>query len=717
MKHHFQGSTAFTGFFQGHTPFQRIALVVDSDIKAVIQVYGAVIASGEEGDVFFNASSGSGVDVADRVATSCYRITNHDYADTAELVADLAPQFSLTSGTAVNDIGSTIDVKYRNSLHILEGLGIDPDIGDRLNPPLDSTITGSYLSWTKKYEYEMDHNPSTYWQSTMSGFTASNVAAGGGTATFQWASPARACEGVLAHVAIRGLRVPASLVVNPFAGITIDSISATPEGILGGTFLSTATLDAISETTADATLEVGTVAQGNATLDSISETTADVTLDLVAGTTTTLDSISETTADADLDIGVGTTATLDSISETTADAGLDLIRAAAIDLVASTETQAAEMALAIAAPAMTIDASTETQTARADLPGDLTCLTNRTSGRRVVLLLQDEDEWGVVAASGHVPLIMEIKSESLSNSVVWVDGRQNVSTSRAPRTGLKGRHDASGQIVGELQPHGPWPMLMRHLLTSTLPNSSGSLPAGPPYEHVLAAADELPPGFTIEKQFHYPDGFVDYWRYTGCRLNSTTVRIPSSGLIGVTADIVAKDEVRSDEPLHDTPTAVLENDPFDGFNAVISISPLSSPSEVQVATDLEWTVSNEIRRDQYTVDAGRARSGALARGRRVSGQLRMFLTDRSMEFYRSMLDEEAYHLQVNLTAPDGSTWVWHFGLIEFRGTTPQVQGPGPVALELPFISREDDVGDGDDPTEDVHLTVTNDDPMLSTVLA
>src|SRR5690606_27123283 len=129
--------------------------------------------------------------------------------------------------------------------------------------------------------------------------------------------------------------------------------------------------------------------------------------------------------------------------------------------------------------------------------------------------------WGELANDQNAYGV-EYASETLRNSINTIEsGLIRGDRMRAPTQ--QGNHRPGGDINGELQPHGPWALLLRHALGGSVTTVGSG-----PYHHTIQGSVDLPQGLTVEKRFGFPDGTTYKWlRYLGCKVNEFGIAIPT----------------------------------------------------------------------------------------------------------------------------------------------------------------------------------------------
>jgi hypothetical protein len=333
-----------------------------------------------------------------------------------------------------------------------------------------------------------------------------------------------------------------------------------------------------------------------------------------------------------------------------------------------------------------------------------TCRPNRSTGTRTRIALQEETCWGE-KATGQIPYGLDFASETLQNSINAIDS-ELIRSDRMMHKPSQGNHNPGGDITGELQPHGPWPLIMKHLLGGSVVTSGSS-----PYVHALQGNVELPESLTIEKRFGFPDGTFKYLRYLGSRVNEVEIGVPREGNVTARVNVLSQQEKEEEDAMHASPSFPTNNNPFNTFHGTILLDRAGDGTREAIATITEWnlTVNNGISPDEFAIDGNKYRADLPEDLRTVRGRMTAFFTSNNWVLYQSFLANTTLSMELTLTR---GAYSWHFTIPAFtvRGNpTPQVQGRGPLNIPIEWMGhRDEDLG------TDILLTITNADPVIST---
>jgi len=341
----------------------------------------------------------------------------------------------------------------------------------------------------------------------------------------------------------------------------------------------------------------------------------------------------------------------------------------------------------------------------------MTCRPDRATGSRARIIVQEEPCWGTLSEEGDPSVEQEalgwdFGSETLADpptnieSTLLRDDRMR----SAPQTG---NHRPGGDVIGELQPNGPWALIFKHALT----NSAGVSTSGSgPYVHSMEGSPDLDEGLTVEKYFAFPSGNSRILRYLGGRVNEWEIGVPNEGVVTARAGLLFREEALVNDSMDDSPTYPTNNEPFNSFQAVIYLDPEGDGSRVAVATVRSVTIrgSNAMSAEEFVLDGTGLRADIPEDERSINGDIEVMFTYDTYELYERTKDNTTVSMELVLTRGANS---WHFTIpaMKLRINTPQVSGRGPLNLSGTFEAfRDEDSG------TDIQLVITNQDPAIST---
>ena len=331
-----------------------------------------------------------------------------------------------------------------------------------------------------------------------------------------------------------------------------------------------------------------------------------------------------------------------------------------------------------------------------------TCRVPRATATKTVIHISDEETWGTDAS--HTPYGLEFVRETLRQQIQSVDQQHRITKGRAADVGYLTNKDANGEIRGELQPHGPWPLIFKHALGSV--STAGSFP----HVHTMDGADTLPTGMTITKYFEMTPGVYKRRSFLGAKVNRLFLHVRKRGFVTARTVFMAREEVNSEVASVPLATWLPNNRPLTVFDTSIRLAVATddSPPLTTICSNLDLVLQNNLR-DDYSPASGRKRHKIIPGPRTVGGSVTAFFTSgASQEWLDAWEANTTMQLIVTFARSPYSIQV-HLPAIKLRGTTPQVADRGPVNLRIPFTAGKDSsIG------TDIRMTVTNADPSIQT---
>jgi len=334
------------------------------------------------------------------------------------------------------------------------------------------------------------------------------------------------------------------------------------------------------------------------------------------------------------------------------------------------------------------------------------CRPNRATGTRARISVQEETCWGEEATPGtQNALGVEYVSETLRNTINTIESGL-IRGDRMRAATQQGNQRPGGDINGELQPHGVWPLLLLHAL-----GGSASTAGSGPYVHTLQGSIDLPEGLTFEKRFGYPDGTFNWLRYYGSRVNEFGLSIPTEGIVTARAGIIARQEFEASDDIDSVPTFPGDNEPFNSFQGAILMDQDGSGTRTAIATimSLDMLINNNIDGDQFAIDGNAYRADVPEDIRVINGNITAMFTRTNWQLYQAYLADTMLSMQFTLTR---GLYSWQFTIPAFKirgDPTPQVAGRGPLNIEMQWEAQRDD-----DTGTDIQVVITNDDEAIST---
>lgn len=334
----------------------------------------------------------------------------------------------------------------------------------------------------------------------------------------------------------------------------------------------------------------------------------------------------------------------------------------------------------------------------------MTCRPNRATGTRARLIGQEESCWGQIDTNQNA-IGIEFASETLRNDINSIES-QLIRADRMRSPGQQGNQRPGGDITGELQPHGIWPLLLKHALGGSVTTVGSG-----PYSHSLQGSVDLPEGLSFEKRFGFPDGTYRRLAYLGGKVNEFFIQVNNEGIVQARAGMLFKKEVATDDDLHDSPTYPTDNEPFNSFQGAILMDKTGGGSRTSIATiaSMDMLISNNIDGDQFAIDGDPFRADLPEDLRTIGGNFSAFFTSDNWDLYEAFLENTSLSMELTFTR---GVYSWQFTIPKFKvrgNATPQVPGRGPLNLDLSWEAHRDDILQ-----TDILAAITNADPVIST---
>lgn len=309
----------------------------------------------------------------------------------------------------------------------------------------------------------------------------------------------------------------------------------------------------------------------------------------------------------------------------------------------------------------------------------MTCKLVRAVGSRARVCVQEETCWGSLA-TGHSPLGFEIRSEAAEARIARIQS-ELLRGDRMRAKSLQGKVRPDGPFVGELQPNGIWPLLLKHALGGAVVTGGSG-----PYSHALAGGDTLPEGLSVETRYGYTDASFEYIRWLGGRVNQFGLQVPVDGIVTANAEMMFKSyDIEQTEEIG-VPTYPANNEAFVGKQGAIRIDRTGGGVLATVATlqSINININNSIDGDQMALDGTDYRADLPEDERVVSGDFTAFFTADNYDLFRSYIGNNTLSLDLTLTR---GNYVWYIEIPAFTvggDATPKVSGRGPMSLSFTF---------------------------------
>lgn len=211
------------------------------------------------------------------------------------------------------------------------------------------------------------------------------------------------------------------------------------------------------------------------------------------------------------------------------------------------------------------------------------------------------------------------------------------------------------------------------------------------YDDMLAAAvrgewkdDVLVAGieqqyFTIESLFN---DIKKVETFTGCAVNTFSLDIQTNAMATGTIGIVGKGVRFSDDGVCKKELSSYTHSPLDGFRGALK----EGGVEIAVITGISLSIDNGIEPANVI---GSDEAAALIFGRiNVTGTVSAFFEN--MDLLNKFVKEIESELEITLGDGGPGSYIIHLPRIKYSGGTNNVDGEGPITLDMPFQALLDD---------------------------
>jgi hypothetical protein len=206
------------------------------------------------------------------------------------------------------------------------------------------------------------------------------------------------------------------------------------------------------------------------------------------------------------------------------------------------------------------------------------------------------------------------------------------------------------------------------------------------------------PGLSIEKGFPMIN---QYFKFTGCRVNSMNLNLVQEGFHEITWDMIGKDEAL------DTSTQIVgdgvlaDKNGYTGYQCVVALKVADGGTYADLGNVQSGsiTINNNIETDGYVLGSG-FRASAEYGKRECSGNFQVFFEDATMYNYYKNSTEVGLRFTFNNNV--GQIVVIEFPRCKLSGEAPKISSPNGLSLPMNFNARRDT-----DEAADVIVTLTN----------
>jgi len=288
-------------------------------------------------------------------------------------------------------------------------------------------------------------------------------------------------------------------------------------------------------------------------------------------------------------------------------------------------------------------------------------------GSKIRAVIYEESTWGVAPTT---PEGLELSKAEVGLAMKRGPNKSRVLRSdRNPVEGSLGRKDVGGPLV--LQPGvRELPFLMKHALGPVTTTGTG------PYTHTIKIGD-LPVGLTIDKFFSDMSGVGAVERYLGGRINQFSFGLSDDGLLEITFDIVAADEV-DDSALLDATPKLYALQPF----ALPKLTFLEGGAAMKIGKNFSFTFMNNLDTDTgRTIGNGGALSD-LPEGT-VGIEFKWDVLFKSYTLLNKAKNETASSISFTLPAQSvGHSVAFACNEVHYDLEEPTAKGPGGIVVPM-----------------------------------
>lgn len=311
----------------------------------------------------------------------------------------------------------------------------------------------------------------------------------------------------------------------------------------------------------------------------------------------------------------------------------------------------------------------------------------RALGSNAVVKFCQEETWGTTPVPAKIYGV-SLRNETLGSTKNMFQS-ETINAHRAVIGLGDGNRAVAGTISTDLFPEG-LEVLIRHLLGKPTVTTTGS----GPYTHVMQGQADYLQGLTIVKSFN---NITQYFKYTGCRVNSMAINLVQEGFHEVSFDFVGLTETIAGTDFLTSPAAVFPSKSgFTGYECKVYTSMDTADGVVKAGQwfELGYVVSgsininNNIETDSYVLGSP-FRASALLGKRECTGDFVAFFRDAYLyQLYANGTECALKFVFTNLT---GQVMTFEFPIVKLGGEAPRIQGPGGINMNLNYQARMDTV--------------------------
>ena len=306
------------------------------------------------------------------------------------------------------------------------------------------------------------------------------------------------------------------------------------------------------------------------------------------------------------------------------------------------------------------------------------------SGLAAQLGVAAETTYGTGVTVDH---FYEFNSESLAQTIERIESAGLRASNRVLRSDrfVAGKKSVEGEIEAEIASKGFGLLLKAGLGSSTISTPSGATLARL-HRHVLA--DPYGQSYTIQVGRPDTSGTVQPFTYTGCKVSEFSLKNSLDEFLVGTWNFDGQAETTS------TSLATASYSSSTELLSWVGGAVTIAGSAVAVVTDVEISVATGLKTDRYTINSSPTKKEQIiSEMTEISGTITAEfdgLTNYN-RFVNGTL-AEVVATWTGQTAIEGSTYPYlkvTLPKCRFDGTTPAVEGPDVLSIEMPFKALYD----------------------------
>lgn len=310
------------------------------------------------------------------------------------------------------------------------------------------------------------------------------------------------------------------------------------------------------------------------------------------------------------------------------------------------------------------------------------------SGLAAQLGAAAETTWAVYTAPNH---FYEFNDEDLKYVIERVESKGLRANNRVLRTDryAPGQKRIEGKVSLDVATKGAGLLLKHALGTSTISTPSGATLAR---KHSHTLGDPYGLGLTV--QVGRPDsaGTVQPFSYTGCKVNSMTLKNSVDEILSMELDLVGQDEVTSQSlaaASYPITSGAASYEYLYWTGGAITVG----GSSVGVVTDFELEINNGLKSDRYFLGGATMSEPIIAEMTEITGTLTVEF-DGLTNYNRFVNNTQAALTArwTGTTAIESTTYSYldiNIPKVRFDGDTPNVKGPDVITHDLKFKALYD----------------------------